>query len=87
MKNATAPAELPREYLWAFPGAPIRIHLRVAVVRGFATIFSRATIPIRHCKPRRGGLLLGRVQPITLRSRISNRSGRTGASVTSSSPL
>ena len=32
MKNAAAPAELPRVYLWNFPGAPIRIHLRLAAV-------------------------------------------------------
>jgi hypothetical protein len=62
MNNAAAPAELPREYLWAFPGAPIRVHLKLAVVSRLRDhLLKGANSDPALCRER-GGLLLGTVQ-------------------------
>jgi TonB family protein len=62
MNNATAPAELPREYLWAFPGAPIRIHLKLAVVSRLRDHLLKGSNPDPALCRERGGLLLGTVR-------------------------
>jgi hypothetical protein len=62
MKNAAAPAELPREYLWAFPGAPIRIHIRVAVVARLRDHLLQDYNSDPALQTEKGGLLLGTVR-------------------------
>ena len=62
MNNAAAPAELPREYLWAFPGAPIRIHLKLAVVSRLRDHLLKGSNPDPALCRERGGLLLGTVR-------------------------
>ena len=62
MKNAAAPAELPRAYLWNFPGAPIRIHLRLSVVSKIREYLLNGVDPDPTKCKERGGLLLGTVR-------------------------
>jgi TonB family protein len=62
MKNAAAPAELSRAYLWNFPGAPIRIHLRLSAVSKIREYLLNGVDPDPTQCRERGGLLLGTVR-------------------------
>ena len=81
MRKVVAIPDRPEEYLWSFPGSPVRIHLRLSVVSRLQEHLFSGPEPDPAKIKERGGLLLGKVRPgaveiVDFEPLISNRTDR-----------